>query len=95
MLYCIEELTYIQIQHPIHFLFTNSVGERIERIVLTASRLKPVRKTFEAGFIDFTEECNYRLLHKLILSALNTERSLFTISLWAVEYEYVVGRFAV
>jgi hypothetical protein len=52
MFYGIEELTYIQIQHPVHFLFRDAIRKRIQRIMLTALWPKTIRKPFKIRFMN-------------------------------------------
>ena len=51
----IEELSNVQIQHPVHFPLDDAKSERIECIVLASTRPESVGKAFEVSLVDLIE----------------------------------------
>lgn len=86
----IEELLQVQIQHPIHFPFTDSKRQCIECIVLAPAWPKAVGESHKVRFVDLIEQRHRRLLRDFVLYALNTQRPLCPVFLGQ---EYSPSRF--
>jgi hypothetical protein len=63
----IEERANVGIYNPVHLSALDSCRERIQRIVLSASRPESVRKSEKIRFIDRAQYRDDGLLHNLIL----------------------------
>jgi len=63
MLYGIEELSYIQIQHPIHFLFADAITQCIQCIVLASCWPETIREPFKISFINLIDERGIRVVN--------------------------------
>ena len=72
----IEEATNVDVEHPVHLSRQQSRVERIQRIVLAASRPEPVREAEKVRFIDGVHHLDRRTLDDLILQRGHAERSL-------------------
>src|SRR3990167_161540 len=72
----IKERRDIRIQYPVYLLTLQRDRQRIQRIVLAASRSKPIRESQEVLFIDRIQNGNNRLLYDLVLQRGNAKRAL-------------------
>ena len=72
----IKERRDIRIQYPVHLLALQRDRQRIQRIMLAASRPKPVRESQKVLFIDRIQNGNDCLLYDLLLQRGNAQRAL-------------------
>lgn len=72
----IEEATDVQVEHPVHLSRQQSDIERIERLVLVASRPEAIGEAEEVGFVDGVQHRHGRALDDLVFQRGYTERPL-------------------
>lgn len=72
----VEESTDVDIEHPVHLLRQQPRVERVQRVVLAASRPEPVREAEEVRFVDGVEHLDGGALNDFVFQRGSTERSL-------------------
>jgi hypothetical protein len=63
----IEKATNVCIEHPVHSLPLNAHRQRIQRLMRTATRTKPIGKAFEVDLINLIEDRHHSLLNDFVL----------------------------
>src|SRR5215831_18137170 len=76
-----EKRPDIGVEYEVYFLGADPDDERIQRIVLAASRSEPVRKTEEFFLVNRTEHCCHGPLDDLVFKGCDRERALTTVFL--------------
>src|SRR5579862_5114359 len=79
MVYRVEKLAYIGIEHPVHTLRHHCRVYCRQRLVRIPPGSKPVRESEEIDFVDGTQHLGDRTLNDLIFQGRHPERSLATI----------------
>lgn len=74
MFHCIEELTDIQIQHPVYLSLHNRNIQGIQCIMLTLSRSESVGKPQKISLVDLIQHGHYCLLHDFVFQTQYTQR---------------------
>jgi hypothetical protein len=69
-----EEVADIRVKHPVHLPPHDPDRERVQRIVRTAPRPKPVGETPEVGLIDRVQHLDDGTLNDLVLQRGDAER---------------------
>lgn len=85
------EAADVQIEHPVHMLRQQPRIERIQRVMLAASRTESIRKTEKVGFVNSVHHLNRRALDDLIFQRRNSEWSQPPISLGDVHPTHRLG----
>ena len=76
----IEEPTDVRIEYPVHTLSLDAHIERVQRLVRTATRTKPIRESSKVHLINLVEDGHHRVLNKLVFQRRNAQRSLPAVS---------------
>jgi hypothetical protein len=72
----IEEALDVGIKYVVHLPFHERVGQRIQRLVLAASRTKSIREAEEVLPIDLAEDGDHCVLDDLVFQCGDPERTL-------------------
>lgn len=79
MFHGIEELTDVQIQHPVHLSRHNRRVQSIQRVMLTSSRSESIGKSQKVSIVDLVQHRHHRLLYDLVLQTYNSQRSFYPV----------------
>ena len=71
----IEEASYVHVQHPVHLPAVDSNIERVQRLVLAASRSESIGESQKVGFVDSVQYLDRGALHQLVFQRRHSERS--------------------
>ena len=74
----------IGVHYPVHLRAGNPDSQSVQRIVLTASRSKPVREPQEVFFVDCIQHLHHSALNDLIFQRGDPQRALPPIGFWDV-----------
>ena len=69
-----EKVADIRIEHPVHLLLHDPDRERVQRIMWTTSRPKPVGEAPEVHLVDSAQHLDDGPLNDLVLQRGNAER---------------------
>ena len=83
--YLVEKAANVRVQNPSHPLPLDAHTQRIQRLVRTPSRTKPVAESPKVHLVYRIENGNYGLLDDLILQRRNPDRSLPPVGLRYVD----------
>ena len=72
----IEKAPDVCVKHPAHFLPHESYPERVQRIMLAASRSETIGEPQEVLFVYLIEDCHHGLLNDLILHGCDAQATL-------------------
>ena len=72
----VKEPTDVRIEYPIHTLSLDAHIQRVQRLVWTAPRAKPIRESPKVHLIDLVEDSDYRVLDDLIFQRRDAQRPL-------------------
>jgi hypothetical protein len=81
----IEEALDVGIQYIVHLLFHERIRQRIQRLMLAASRTKSIREAEEVLLIDMVEDGDHCMLDDLVLQGGDPERTLPSVALLDVD----------
>jgi hypothetical protein len=76
-----EERPDIGVEYEVDFLGADPDDERIQRIMLAATRSEPVRKAEELVLVNRTKHCRHGSLDDLVFEGRDRERALTTVFL--------------
>src|SRR5450631_407918 len=79
VVHVIEEPADVGIQHPVHLLPLDPDHQRIQRLMLTAPRPRPIREAQKVHLIYLIEDGDHGLLNDLVLQCRDAQRPLSTI----------------
>src|ERR1035437_4670403 len=74
--YRIKESPNVRIQYVVHVLHRERVRERVQRLMLAASRSKPIREAQKVLLVNRVEDGDHGLLDNLVLQPRNPQRTL-------------------
>jgi site-specific DNA recombinase len=77
----IEEPLDIGVENPPDVSSLNSVTDRVQRIVLAASRSEPIAETQKLRLVYRRQDCDHGCLDNFVLDGSNAERPLFAVRL--------------
>jgi hypothetical protein len=69
-----EEVADVRVQHPVHPLAFERDRERVQRIMRTPPRPKPIRETEKVLLVDRAQHLDHRPLDDLVLQRSDPER---------------------
>jgi hypothetical protein len=72
----VEKASDVSVQNVVHFLLQERVRQRVQRIVLAASRAKTIRKAKKVLFLDLVEDSGHSVLDDLIFQGRNPKWTL-------------------
>src|ERR1051325_8925714 len=75
----IQEPANVCVQHPVHLLPLDPDHQRIQRLMLAASRPGALRESPKVLLINLAENSDYGLLNDLVLQGRNAQRPLATV----------------
>lgn len=75
MFHRIEELTDVQIQHPVYLSFHDRNIHGVQCIVLASSRPESIGKSQKVSLVDLIQYSHYRLLYDFVFQTHNAQRS--------------------
>ena len=75
MFHGIEELTDVQIQHPVYLSRHNRRMQGIQCVMLTSSRSESIGKPQKISLVDLVQHRHHRLLYDFVLQTHNAQRS--------------------
>jgi len=81
----IEEALDVGIKYVVHLLFHKRVRQRIQRLMLAASRTKSIREAEEVLLIDVVEDGDHCALDDLVLQCGDSERTLPSVAFLDVD----------
>ena len=65
----IEKAFYVGVKHVVHLLVQERIGQRIQRIMLSAPRTKTIREAEKVLLINLVEDGGHSLLDDLVLQS--------------------------
>jgi hypothetical protein len=71
----------VGVEYEVYFLGADPDDERIQRIMLAATRSEPVRKAEKFFLVNRTEHCCHGSLNNLVLEGRDRERALTAVFL--------------
>jgi hypothetical protein len=87
----LQELTDVQVEHPVHLSRQQSGIERIQRIMLAASGPEPVRESEEVGFVDGIKHLDRGALDDFVFQRRYPERPLPPVGLGDIHPPHRLG----
>src|SRR5208283_2601997 len=75
----VKEPSDIGVQNVVHLLLQERVRQRIQRLMLAASRTKTIREAEKVLFVDLVEDGDHGLLDDLVFQSRNSQRTLSSI----------------
>src|SRR5210317_1007545 len=78
----IEKATNVCIKHPVHLPPLNSNRQRIQRIMCTALRSKPIGKAFKVGLVDRFQYFDHGPLDNFVFQCRDSYWALPAILFW-------------
>ena len=87
----IQKPTDVQVEHPAHLFRQQSGIERVQRMMLAASRPEPIRKAEEIGFVDGVQDLDRAALDDFVFQRSHTERTLLPVGLGDVHPPHRLG----
>src|SRR5215831_11609945 len=87
----IQKAFNVKIEHPIDILRQQSRVERIQRLMLVASRSEPVGEVEEVGFVNGIQHLDRRPLDDFVFQRCDSERSLPPVGLGDVYPTHRLG----
>jgi len=81
----IEEALDVGIKYVVHLPFHERIGQRIQRLMLAASRTKSIREAEEVLLIDMVEDGDHCVLDDLVLQCGDPERTLPSVAFLDVD----------
>jgi site-specific DNA recombinase len=81
----IEEALDVGIKHVVHLPFHERIRQRIQRLMLAASRTKSIRETEEVLLIYLIEDGDHRVLDDLVLQCGDPERTFPSVAFLDVD----------
>ena len=81
VVHLVEKPPNVRVQNPVHFLPLQARIQRIQRLMRTPPRAKPVAEPPKVHLIYFIENGHHSLLDDLILQRCNANRTLPSVGL--------------
>ena len=81
----IEEALDVGIKYVVHLLFHERIRQRVQRLMLAASRTKTIREAEEALLIDMVEDGDHCVLDDLVLQCGDPERTFPSVAFLDVD----------